>query len=54
MKHATGYYVYIYGERYWHRSLSAAIARAYESRKWCLNPQVIEIKTGSLMLGRPA
>ena len=50
--HKTGYNVYLYGERFWHRSLDAAIARARNAR-YCSNPQVVEISSGALMYGRP-
>ena len=40
----NGYHVWLYGERYWHRSRAAAIARA-RAATYCSSAQVIEIAT---------
>lgn len=45
-QHQTGYHVYLFGLKYWHRSRVPAIRRAEKARNWCPNPQVIEITTG--------
>jgi hypothetical protein len=51
----TGYYVWLYGERYWHRCLDRAIARAERAAAtYCDCAQVIEVATGALVYGRPA
>ena len=53
MERKTGYNVRIYGERYWHRSLDAARKRAIKAQNYCHNVQIIEVKTGKLISGRP-
>jgi len=51
--HRTGYYVWIYGDRHWHRTLRGAEARAIEAGAYCHNVQIIECATGELVSGRP-
>jgi len=51
-EHKTGYYVWLYGEKFWHRSLDAAI-RQVEKQTYCSIPQIIEIGTGELVYGSP-
>ena len=51
MEHKSGYHVWIYGEKSWHRSLDRAIAKAEAARNYCQN--LIEIQTSELKYGRP-
>ena len=54
MEHHTGYIVFAYGLRWWHRSLERALARAERAEKWAAGfVQVIEAATGRLVYGRP-
>ena len=48
-----GYMVYIYGNKYLHRTLRGAERRAAEAQNWCHNVQIIECATGKLVAGRP-
>jgi hypothetical protein len=52
VEHTTGWNVWLYGERFWHRSLDAAIRRATKAT-YCNNPQVIDVATGKLVYGNP-
>lgn len=51
--HKTGYHLYLYGRRTWHRSLGGAIARARAARGGCDQPQVIALPSGALVYGVP-
>ena len=53
MKRQSGYHVYAFGEKFWHRSLDAATKRAAKAQAYCPNPQIIEVKTGKRISGRP-
>ena len=53
MKRQSGYHVYVFGEKFWHRSLDAATKRAAKAQAYCPNPQIIEVKTGKRISGRP-
>ena len=51
--HRTGYYVWIFGDRSWHRTRDGAERRAIEAQSYCANVQVIECASGALVSGRP-
>ena len=51
--HKTGYHVWLFGQKFWHRSLDLAIGRAMAAR-YCPQAQVIEVSTGRLMYGQSA
>ena len=51
--HRTGYHVWVYGERYWHRTLAGAERRMLAAQRWAMDIQIIEIATGHLVAGRP-
>jgi hypothetical protein len=44
----TGYYVWLFGDRYWHRTLEGAGQRLREAQNWCNgeHAQCIEAATG--------
>jgi hypothetical protein len=48
MKHRTGYHVWLYGERWWHRTLDGAIRRASRALGYCSGEhnQIINVATG--------
>lgn len=46
-KHKTGYHVWIYGRKYWHRTLEGAIRRAREESYHLQDAQIIEVATGN-------
>lgn len=53
MRRNTGYMVWQYGEKHWHRTLDGAMRRANEA--WAKDvAQVIELATGDLVYGRAA
>ena len=49
----TGYHVWIYGDKYWHRTLTGAERRAVGAQNHCHNIQIIEVATGNLVGGKP-
>ena len=53
MEHRTGYHVWAYGERTWHRTFNGALKRKQEAANWCHNVQIIEVATGRLVDGKP-
>ena len=53
MTHKTGYHVYAYGEKTWHRTLEGAKKRKQEAQNWCHNVQIIKVATGELINGNP-
>lgn len=48
MKRNTGYHVFLFGERFWHRTLEGAGRRLTNAQNWCNGEyaQCIEITTG--------
>jgi len=54
IQHNTGYWVFIGGDRYWHRLKKCAIARANASSNFHARDitQVINVKTGNMVWGR--
>lgn len=53
MEHRTGYHVWLYGRRYWHRTLAGATRRADAAQGWCNDAQIIQVSTGLLVYGYP-
>jgi len=53
MKHKTGYNVWAYGIKTWHRTHEGAIKEAIKTTRWCHNVQIIDCKTGNLVSGKP-
>ena len=53
IEHKTGFHVYLYGRKFWHRLPWTATDRARKAADYCRNPQVIEVETGKLIYGRP-
>jgi hypothetical protein len=49
----TGYIVYAYGEKWWHRTWKGAERRAIKCQNHCHNVQIIDCATGDLVSGRP-
>ena len=49
--HKTGYYVWIFGEGFWHRTLNGAKKRAIDAQNYCHNVQIISCETGKLICG---
>ena len=39
MKHKTGYHVYLYGEKFWHRTIDGARKRSEAARNYCNGEQ---------------
>ena len=52
-EHKTGYHVWIYDEKFWHRSINGAERRSAQAQNYCHNVQIIEVSTGQLVGGRP-
>ena len=51
-EHKTGYHVWIFGARHWHRTLEGAQRRYDGARKWADGQrQIIEVRTGDLIGG---
>lgn len=51
MQHKTGYNVYLFGERFWHRTVKGAQRRSVAAQNYCNGEhnQIIEIATGRRM-----
>ena len=51
MEHKTGYHVWLYGVRYWHRTLRGAGSKLRDTGNWCnaQDAQCIEVATGNDM-----
>jgi len=48
MTHKTGYWVYLFGEKFWHRTLNGARKRSQEAENYCQGEhnQIIKVETG--------
>ena len=53
MKHKTGFYVWIHGDRHWHRTIDGAVRQKIEAQNYCSNVQIIDVETGKLIRGNP-
>jgi len=53
MEHKTGYYVWVYGDKYWHRTFEGAMARAVEADAYCNEVQIIDAETGEQVADYP-
>ena len=50
--HRTGYHVWIFGLRYWHRTYEGAERRMIDAQSWANGHiQIIDVATGSLLAG---
>ena len=49
--HRIGYHVWIYGLRYWHRTLRGAERRMRDARWADGHTQIIEVSTGDMLAG---
>lgn len=45
-EHKTGYHVWTYGIRSWHRTLDGAHRKAMSAQNWCSDVQIIDVATG--------
>ena len=47
-EHKAGYHVWLFGDRYWHRTLRGAGKRLWDAQNWCNGEHAhcIEIATG--------
>lgn len=51
--HRTGYHVWIYGDRYWHRTLAGAERHMIRAQGWANGSiQIISVRTGELVAGK--
>lgn len=48
MTHKTGYWVYLFGEKFWHRTLAGAQKRSRDAENYCRGEhnQIINVETG--------
>ena len=50
--HCTGYHVWIFGDRYWHRTLRCAERRMIRAQQWATGfIQIVEAGTGEMVAG---
>ena len=52
VKHKTGYNVWLYGEKFWHRTYKGARDRVNKAF-YCSEPQIIDCKTGEQVFHDP-
>ena len=50
--HRTGYLIFVFGDRYWHRTLQGAERRMIREQSWASGHiQIINLATGEMVAG---